>query len=131
MKEHIVYKKVKDFDNDQIRTIALRYANTPYDYSSRAIAVEFSRDGEYAILPRTILKLIQKAIKTALVNEDIAKKIREKAVHNSSRHDKSCAQKTRDFYTDLILERREFLANGKKEKRKQIKSLQIALIIVF
>lgn len=118
MQEHIVYKKVKDFSDEQIKKIALKYANTPYNYASMALSVEFSRDDEYTILPRTIIKLVQKAIKKALVNEEIAKKIRTKAVHNAARYGKSNAQKTNELYTKLILQRREFLENDKKNENK-------------
>ena len=84
--DHIVYKKVKDFNDEQIRIIATRYATTPYDWTSWAIAAEFSRDNEYTIKPRTISNLIHKAIKNAIVSEEIAIKIKQKAVYNASLH---------------------------------------------
>lgn len=112
--EHIIYKKVKDFSNLQTKEIALRYANTPYNWSFKAIATEYSRDGEYTIKPRTISKLIQKAVKTALVNESIAIKIKEKAVFNAARHSKYSAMVTSDKYDELIKIGYEFIKNGNK-----------------
>lgn len=119
MGEQLKYKTVLDFNDEQIKLIALTYANTNYNYASSAIATEFSRDGEYAIKPRTILKVIQKAIRTALVSEDVAKKIRDKAVHNSAKYgNQNAIDKTYDSYTQLILQRREYIANGGKKTRK-------------
>lgn len=120
--EHIVYKKVKDFNDEQIRTIAIRYATTPYNFTSFAIASEFSRDGEYSIKPRTISNLIQKAIKNAIVSEEIALKIKEKAVYNASFYNKHSYENTLNKYTLLLKQRREFIENGYKhiKKKKEI-----------
>lgn len=120
--EHIVYKKVKDFSDEQIRTIAIRYATTPYNFTSFAIASEYSRDGEYSIKPRTISSLVQKAIKNAIVNEDIAVKIKEKAVYNASLYSKHSYENTLNKYTQLLKQRREFIENGYKHVKKQKES---------
>lgn len=117
--EHINYKQVKDFSNLQIKEIALRYATTPYNWSAKAIATEYSRDGEYTIKPRTISKLIQKAIKTGLVSEKIAKKIKEKAVYNAARHSKYSAMITSDKYDELIQLRKDFLKHDKEDEKIQ------------
>ena len=119
MQEHIIYKGVKEFSNEQIVTIALRYANTPYRHTAKTIATEFSRDGEYTISTTTILRLLKKAIKNALVSEETAIKIRDKAVHNSSLKDKKSGIQTKDAYNLLIVKRREYLENGKKHVRKK------------
>ena len=117
-KNHIVYKNVKDFNDEQISIIATRYANTPYNWTSWAIASEFSRDGEYTIRPRTISSLIQKAIKNAIVNEETAKKIKRKAIYNASLRSKYYAEKVCDKYNLLLKERLEFIENGYKRPRK-------------
>lgn len=116
--KHIVYKTVKDFNNEQIKTIAIRYATTPYNCTSWAIASEFSRDGEYSIKPRTISNIIQKAIKNAIVNEDIAIKIKEKAIYNASLYSKQSYENTVAKYTELLNERYEYIKNGYKRTRK-------------
>lgn len=125
MQEHIVYKKVKDFNDEQIKKIALKYANSSNSYASMALAVEFSKDDEYTVLPRTIIKLVQKAIKKALVSEEIAIKIRTKAVHNAARYGEVNAQKTNELYTKLILQRREFLEKTKNKNNKNINSTNL------
>lgn len=117
MQEHIIYKGVKEFSEEQIRTIALRYANTAYRHTAKTIATEFSRDYEYAISTTTILRLIKKAIKNALVSEEIAIKIRDKAVYNSSIKDRKRGIETKEAYNALIQKRREFLENGGKHIR--------------
>ena len=64
------------------------------------------------------MKLVQKAIKKALVSEETAKLIKDKAVRNSGIYgDKKTAEKTFELYSSLIIERREYIANGNKRKR--------------
>lgn len=117
--QHLVYLKVKDFSDNQVKEIALRYANTPSHYTARFIAMELSRDG-IAVLARTVNSIIQKAIKLALVSEDEAIKIRDKATYNSSYHGNKARLKTKDFYNKLIMERRKYVENG-FEKPKKVK----------
>lgn len=116
--QHLVYLKVKDFSDNQVKEIALRYANTPSHYTARYIAMEYSRDGEYAVLARTITSVIQKAIKKALVSEDESIKIRDKAAYNSSYHGNKARLKTQDCYNKLIMERRKFVENGYQKPKK-------------
>ncbi len=104
-------KRLKDFSRIKIREIATEYATTSLAYNHSYF------EKEYGISDTTFYNILKKAIIESIVDDEVARRIGEKAVENSKRKaGEYAAIRTKCHQDYLLLKRKAFKFPKKKAK---------------